>query len=138
MWGRQALPWQRGEVGPPGPCLPGARRGGRPTVRRTHTTSVRTSVVSPASGRAGKAPAHGREFGQDAAPADAGDFDSWVCRTVLNPGRPLFREARYILAEEPDMRDTALYHAVLAAIADGNTSRGGIAGYLERKSTDLA
>jgi hypothetical protein len=50
----------------------------------------------------------------------------------------LFREARYILAEEPDIHDTALYHAVLAAIADGNTTRGGIAGYLERKSTDLA
>jgi hypothetical protein len=61
-----------------------------------------------------------------------------VCRTVLNPGRPLFREARYILAEEPDLHDTALYHAVLAAIAEGNTTRGGIAGYLERKSTDLA
>ena len=57
---------------------------------------------------------------------------------MFNPGRPLFREARYILAEEPDMHDTALYHAVLAAIADGNTTRGGIASYLERKSTDLA
>jgi uncharacterized protein len=30
-------------------------------------------------------------------------------------------EARYILAEEPDIHDTALYHAVLAAIAEGNT-----------------
>jgi hypothetical protein len=61
-----------------------------------------------------------------------------VCRTVLNPGRPLFREARYILAGEPDIHDTALYHAVLAAIAEGNTTRGGVANYLGRKSTDLA
>jgi uncharacterized protein len=42
------------------------------------------------------------------------------------------------LAEEPDLRDTALYHSVLAAIAEGNTTRGGIAGYLARPSTDLA
>src|ERR1022692_2232180 len=86
----------------------------------------------------GGTPAYRREFAQDDAPADATDFDPWVCRTVLNPSRPLFREARYILAEEPDLHDTALYHAVLAAIAEGNNTRGGIAGYLERKSTDLA
>jgi AAA+ ATPase superfamily predicted ATPase len=99
-------------------------------------SDLRTAVLTNAI--VGGTPAYRREFAQDDVPAGAGDFDSWVCRTVLNPGRPLFREARYILAEEPDMRDTALYHAVLAAIADGNTSRGGIAGYLERKSTDLA
>jgi AAA+ ATPase superfamily predicted ATPase len=99
-------------------------------------SDLRTAVLTNAI--VGGTPAYRREFAQDDVPAGAGDFDSWVCRTVLNPARPLFREARYILAEEPDMRDTALYHAVLAAIADGNTTRGGIAGYLERKSTDLA
>jgi hypothetical protein len=30
---------------------------------------------------------------------------------------------------EPDLRDAALYHSVLAAIADGNHTRGGIAGH---------
>ena len=88
---------------------------------------LRTAVLTNAI--VGGTPAYRREFVQDDTPADANDFDPWVCRTVLNPGRPLFREARYILAEEPDIRDTALYHAVLAAIADGNTTRGGIAGY---------
>jgi uncharacterized protein len=97
---------------------------------------LRTAVLTNAI--VGGTPAYRREFVQDDTPAGAGDFDQWVCRTVLNPGRPLFREARYILAEEPDLHDTALYHAVLAAIAEGNTTRGGIAGYLERKSTDLA
>ncbi|MGD0606953.1 MAG: ATP-binding protein [Streptosporangiaceae bacterium] len=97
---------------------------------------LRTAVLTNAI--VGGTPAYRREFAQDDVPADAADFDPWVCRTVLNPGRPLFREARYILAEEPDLHDTALYHAVLAAIADGNNTRGGIAGYLERKSTDLA
>jgi hypothetical protein len=99
-------------------------------------SDLRTAVLTNAV--VGGTPAYRREFAQDDTPAGAADFDSWVCRTVLNPGRPLFREARYILAEEPDIQDTALYQAVLAAIADGNTTRGGIAGYLERKSTDLA
>jgi len=55
-------------------------------------------------------------------------------RTVLNPESPLFREARYLLAEESQLRDQALYHSVLAAVAAGNGTRGGIAGYLGRKA----
>ncbi len=43
-----------------------------------------------------------------------------------------------MLAEEPDLRDGALYHSVLAAIAEGNTGRGGIAGHVGRKSNELA
>jgi hypothetical protein len=99
-------------------------------------TDLRTALLTHSI--VGGTPAYRREFAQDDVPADADDFAPWVCRTVLNPGRPLFREARYILAEEPDLHDTALYHAVLAAISEGNTARGGIASYLERKSTDLA
>jgi uncharacterized protein len=86
----------------------------------------------------GGTPAYRREFAQGDSPAGPEDFDPWVVRAVLNPGRPLFREARYLLAEEPDLHDTALYHSVLAAIANGNANRGGIADYLGRKSTDLA
>lgn len=86
----------------------------------------------------GGTPAYRREFTQGDTPAGPEDFDDWVTRAVLNPARPLFREARYLLAEEPELHDTALYHAVLAAIAAGNASRGGIADYLGRKSTDLA
>ncbi|MEU8348376.1 ATP-binding protein [Streptomyces sp. NPDC048845] len=86
----------------------------------------------------GGTPAYRREFTQGDTPADRDDFDDWIVRAVLNPGRPLFREARYLLAEEPELHDTALYHSVLAAIASGNASRGGIADYLGRKSTDLA
>ena len=47
-------------------------------------------------------------------PLLAGRFRCMVLRTVLNPQLPLFREARYLLAEEMDIRDTAIYHAVLA------------------------
>lgn len=49
----------------------------------------------------------------------------------------MFMEARYLLAEEPDLRDPALYHSVLAAIAEGNTMRGAIANHVGRKTNDL-
>ncbi|WP_374113382.1 ATP-binding protein [Frankia sp. AgB1.8] len=86
----------------------------------------------------GGTPAYRREFVRDDIPAGPDDFDAWVTRTVLSPTSALFREGRYLLADEPDLRDTALYHSVLAAIAEGNASRGGIASYLGRKSGDLA
>ncbi|MGH4015508.1 MAG: ATP-binding protein [Pseudonocardiaceae bacterium] len=85
----------------------------------------------------GGTPAYRREYVRDDAPSSMADFDSWVTRVVLNPASPLFREARYLLAEDPGMRDPALYHSVLAAVAEGNTTRGGIAGYIGRKATDL-
>jgi AAA+ ATPase superfamily predicted ATPase len=85
----------------------------------------------------GGTPAYRREYVQDDTPADAEDFDEWVVRAVLSPGRPLLREARYLLAEEPDLREPALYHSVLAAVAEGNATRGGIASYIGRKATDV-
>lgn len=86
----------------------------------------------------GGTPAYRREFTGGDAPQSLADFDDWVIRTVLNPYTPLFREARYLLAEEAEIRDPGLYHAVLAAIATGNTTRGGIANYVGRKATDIA
>lgn len=85
----------------------------------------------------GGTPAYRNEFVQGDAPADLDDFDDWVSRTVLNPQTPLFREARYLLAEESDIRDLALYHSVLAAIANGNTTNGGIANFIGRRSDEL-
>ncbi|AQZ65328.1 archaeal ATPase, fused to C-terminal DUF234 domain [[Actinomadura] parvosata subsp. kistnae] len=86
----------------------------------------------------GGTPAYRREYVRDDTPRSLDDFDDWVRRAVLNPARPLFREARYLLAEEPDLHDGALYHSVLAAVAEGNASRGGIAGYIGRKSTEIS
>ncbi len=85
----------------------------------------------------GGTPAYRREYVQDDAPSGLDDVDDWVVRAVLNPARPLFREARYLLAEDPSLREPALYHSVLAAVADGNRTRGGIASYIGRKTTDL-
>lgn len=72
------------------------------------------------------------------APRSEEEFGEWVIDHMLDRFSPLFREARYLLAEEPDIRDNALYHSVLAAVAEGNATRGGIAGFLERKSTDIS
>jgi hypothetical protein len=86
----------------------------------------------------GGTPAYRRQFVRDDIPDGAADFDDWVQRTVLNPRMPLFREARYLLAEETEVRDPALYHSVLAAIAEGNPTRGGIANYIGRKTADIS
>ncbi|MEV0366936.1 ATP-binding protein [Nocardia fusca] len=86
----------------------------------------------------GGTPAYRRQFLADDVPDSVAGFDPWLCRTVLSPHSPLFREARYLLAEEADIRDTALYHSVLAAVAQGNNTRGGIAGYIGRKSVDIS
>lgn len=86
----------------------------------------------------GGTPAYRTEMIRYDAPRDLADFDDWVVRAILSPGSPMFLEARYLLAEEPDMRDPALYHSVLAAIAEGNTRRGGIAGHVGRKVNELS
>lgn len=86
----------------------------------------------------GGTPAYRREFARGDSPRGPDDFDDWVVRTVLNPETPLFREARYLLAEEPDLRDTTLYLSVLGAVATGNATRGSIASYLGRKAPDIA
>jgi AAA+ ATPase superfamily predicted ATPase len=86
----------------------------------------------------GGTPAYRRELAREDTPADLADFDAWVVRTVLNPQTPLFREARYLLAEETAIRDPSLYHSVLAAVAEGNNTSGGIASYIGRKSNEVA
>jgi AAA+ ATPase superfamily predicted ATPase len=86
----------------------------------------------------GGTPAYRRELAREDTPADLADFDAWLIRTVLNPQSPLFREARYLLAEETEIRDPSLYHSVLAAVAEGNRTSGGIASYIGRKSNEVA
>jgi len=86
----------------------------------------------------GGTPAYRTEMIRYDSPQGVEDFDAWVVRAVLSPGSPMFLEARYMLSEEPDLRDPALYHSVLAAIAEGNTGRGGIASHVGRKTNELA
>ncbi|QSB14641.1 ATP-binding protein [Natronosporangium hydrolyticum] len=99
-------------------------------------TDPRLAVLTHAV--VGGTPAY-RSFVNDDVPLGPGDFDDWVLRTVLNPGTPLFLEGRYLLAEEMvSQREPNLYHSVLAAVAAGNNTRGGIASYVGRKANDLS
>jgi hypothetical protein len=86
----------------------------------------------------GGTPAYRRQFVRNDTPRGIADFDDWVCRTVLDPQVPLFREARYLLAEEVEAREPGLYHSVLAAIASGKTTNGGIATFIGRTSAEIA
>jgi AAA+ ATPase superfamily predicted ATPase len=86
----------------------------------------------------GGTPAYRQEFVRFDAPTNLADFDDWIVRTALNRQTPLFREARYLLAEEADIRDPALYHSVLAAVAEGNRTWSGIANYVGRKSPEIS
>ena len=51
---------------------------------------------------------------------------------MLNPASALFREDDYLLTEDRSLSDRALYHAVLAAVAQGATTQAAIAGALGR------
>lgn len=84
----------------------------------------------------GGTPAY-RDFARGDAPRGSDDFDAWVVRTVLNRNSPLFREARYLLAEEPDLRDPGLYSSVLAAVATGAVTRGAISNAVGRGADEL-
>jgi AAA+ ATPase superfamily predicted ATPase len=86
----------------------------------------------------GGTPAYRTEYLRGAAPSSLEDFDAWVIEHVLNPASPLFREVRALIAEDPTLRDTGLYHTFLAAVAEGNATRGGIADRIERKAADIS
>ncbi|MFI1564922.1 ATP-binding protein [Streptomyces sp. NPDC020490] len=85
----------------------------------------------------GGTPAYRRYAGDD-APGGPDDFDAWVCRTVLNPGTPLFLEAHHLMQEETDHWDRALCHSALAAIASGCRTQGEIAERLGTPLTDAS
>ncbi|KIQ64650.1 hypothetical protein TR51_10510 [Kitasatospora griseola] len=85
----------------------------------------------------GSSPAFRHDAAGEDAPAHRDDFDAWVCRTVLNPRLPLFWRASQLIEREPDGWDRALCHSTLAALADGCTTTGAIADWLERPATDV-
>jgi len=66
-------------------------------------------------------------------PKRAGDLGRWLAAGPLNPASALFREDDYLLTEEQTFTDRALYHSVVTAVADGNTSQASIAAALGRE-----
>jgi AAA+ ATPase superfamily predicted ATPase len=72
-----------------------------------------------------------------AAPQTPAEFETWLVEGMLNPSSALFREADYLLTEDPAITDRALYQSVLAAIAEGHSTRTGISGVLGREDSAL-
>lgn len=68
-----------------------------------------------------------------APPQSLNEIDEWLAAGPLNPSSALFREDDYLLTEERSLTDRSLYHSVVTAIADGNTSQASIAGALGRE-----
>lgn len=48
----------------------------------------------------GGTPAYRFDFLQGSPPSTGSEFDEWIIKSVLTPTAPLYREARYLLAEE--------------------------------------
>ncbi|MGH3612453.1 MAG: ATP-binding protein [Pseudonocardia sp.] len=71
-------------------------------------------------------------------PDNPTDFDAWMLRGPLSRTRPLLYEARHLLDDEPGVRDKAALLSVLAAIAEGATTSGAIAGRVGRSAPAVA
>jgi hypothetical protein len=67
-------------------------------------------------------------------PSRMAEFPRWLEQGVLSPASAMFREDGYLLAEERSLTDRALYHAVVGAIAAGNTSQVAIAAAVGREN----
>lgn len=78
-----------------------------------------------------------RDLLDGAVPATTGEFEDWLAAGVLNPSHALFREAEYLLSEDPSLVDRALYRSIIAAIAGGEATRRGVASVLGRPDTAL-
>ena len=73
-----------------------------------------------------------------AAPGPGQDalFD-WLGASLLNPSHAMFREAEYLLTEDPRLTDRALYHSVLGAVSNGARTPTALGGVLGRPVTSL-
>ena len=71
------------------------------------------------------------------APSTPADLLDWLSAGVLNPSHAMFREADYLLTEDPAITDRALYQSVLSAISEGLSTRSAIGGLLQRDDAAL-
>ncbi|MBN3931888.1 ATP-binding protein [Streptomyces verrucosisporus] len=86
----------------------------------------------------GGTPAYRYDHVRGDTPGGPDGFDDWVCRTALDPGTPLYREARLLLLEETDHLDRARCQSALAAVASGHSTPGEIAEYLDVQLPDVS
>lgn len=73
-----------------------------------------------------------RDLIEDDPPQSSQDLGAWLGRSLLNPSHALFREADYLLSEEPTVTDRGLYHSALGAISTGRSTPGKVASALGR------
>jgi hypothetical protein len=78
-----------------------------------------------------------RDLLDGAAPAAPTEFAAWLSAGILNPSHALYREAEYLLAEDPALADRSLYQTIVTAVATGTARRDDLAGVLGRMSTAL-
>lgn len=71
------------------------------------------------------------------APADPAELPDWLAATLLNPSHALFREAEYVLSEDPTLVDRALYRSIISAVVEGQSTRRGVGSRLGRPDTAL-
>lgn len=71
------------------------------------------------------------------APRTADEFAEWLAEGVLNPSHALFKEADYLLTEDPRLTDRAVYHSVLTAISGGSTRPAQIGAVVGRDARAL-
>ena len=105
----------------------------RQARRFWNITDVRTAflVDSVLGGAAGYRDIAG------SVPSEPGDVPDWLAATLLNPSHALFREAEYLLTEDPTLVDRALYRSIIAAIVEGESTRRGVGNRLGRPDTAL-
>jgi AAA+ ATPase superfamily predicted ATPase len=73
------------------------------------------------------------------SPQSASDFDPWVQRALLDPGRALYSrvESEFLLREDPRISHRTLYYDVLSAAAQGASTPSQIGSLLGRQRSSL-
>ncbi len=82
----------------------------------------------------GGAPGY-RPLAPGSSPQSAAEFDGWVQRTLLDPGRALYSrvEAEFLLREDPRITHRTLYYDLLSVVAQGASTPARIGSLLERQ-----
>ncbi|WP_455351896.1 AAA family ATPase [Streptomyces sp. SYSU K217416] len=82
----------------------------------------------------GGAPGY-RPLSPGSSPQSAAEFDGWVQRTLLDPGRALYSrvEAEFLLREDPRITHRTLYYDLLSVVAQGASTPARIGSLLERQ-----
>jgi uncharacterized protein len=76
-----------------------------------------------------------RPLAPAASPQSTTEFDDWVVRTLLDPGRALYSrvEAEFLLREDPRITHRTLYYDLLSAVAQGAWTPTRIGGLLQQQ-----